>query len=83
MVLGGLSASLVIIMLRPMTDALLVVGGVSGTLAPTTLALLAFMKSQEVHLSVNSRLDAFMLEHGRSEHAAGVEEGKSGQGAKK
>jgi hypothetical protein len=36
---------------------------------------MAFLKSQETHLSVNSRLDAFMSEHGESSRIKGVQEG--------
>lgn len=51
---------IVIIYLRPDIEFLVVVASVSGIIMPTTLSLLAFMKSQETHLSVNGRLDAFI-----------------------
>lgn len=46
-------------------------------LAPaTTLSLLAFMKAQETHLSVNSRLDGFMANAKSAARAEGVVEGQ-------
>src|SRR3990167_10747566 len=45
---------------RPNQDNTVVIASIFGFLAPTTLSLLAFMKAQETHLSVNSRLDQFM-----------------------
>ena len=64
-----------ILYLRPQSDPLDVLAQVMKGLAPTTAGVLAFMKSQETHLSVNSRLDAFMAEHGKASHAEGVIQG--------
>ncbi len=60
MVIAGVFGVVVIAIARPMQDIVLLVGAVFGVLTPTTLSLLALMKAQETHLSVNSRLDAFM-----------------------
>jgi len=54
---------LVIVWLRPKADALDVVAQVAKGLAPTVAGVMAYLKAQETHLSVNSRLDAFMREH--------------------
>jgi hypothetical protein len=61
---------------RPMQDLLVVAGVITGFTAPTTLALLGFLKAQETHLSVNSRLDAFMANARLAAHAQGVTEGR-------
>jgi hypothetical protein len=64
-----------ICVLRPNEDALDVVAQVLKGLAPTIAAVLAYLKSQETHLSVNGRLDAFMIAHGQASHAQGVIQG--------
>jgi len=61
---------------RPNQDNTVVIASIFGFLAPTTLSLLAFMKAQETHLSVNSRLDQFMK---NAELAARSEGFKQGQ----
>lgn len=53
-------AIVVIMVMLPERDNMPLIGIIMGFLAPTTLSLLAFMKAQETHLSVNSRLDGFM-----------------------
>lgn len=62
---------------RPTQDNTVLVGLILGFLAPTTLSLLAFMKSQETHLSVNSRLEAFMQAAEEAARAQGVEDGRT------
>lgn len=64
-----------IIALRPAYDVMLVIVGVTGFMAPTLAAVLSFLKAEETHAAVNSRLDAFMEEHGRAQRAEGVAEG--------
>lgn len=71
-VLLGCVLVLGIIMLRPTYDPLVVIGAVTGLLAPTLAAIQAYLKSQETHLSVNSRLDAWMKEHGEVKRMEGV-----------
>jgi len=75
LVVSGLVFSAIVIWLRPQYDPLVILGGVMGVMAPTIAAVLAYLKAQETHLKVNSRLDAFMAEHGKSERAIGVREG--------
>lgn len=57
-------------------DNLLVIGLILGFLAPTTVSILAFMKTQETHLSVNSRLDAFMAQARIASRAEGLSQGR-------
>ncbi len=64
-------AVVLVVMLRPGRDNVLLVGAIFGFVGPFTMALLAFMKSQETHLSVNSRLDAFMETASRAARAEG------------
>lgn len=64
-----------IVYLRPESDILLVLGAVSAIIAPTTLSLLALMKSQETHLSVNSRLDSFIKSELKASKDAAILEG--------
>ena len=56
----GAAFVLLILLLRPNADPLVVIGGVSAPLIPTLAGVFAVMKAQETHLSVNSRLTAFI-----------------------
>jgi len=47
-----------------------------GFAAPTTVSLLALMKAQQTHLSVNSRLDEFIKNASVASRAEGREEGR-------
>lgn len=76
MALGVLGVVLIVV-LRPEKDNTVVIAAVLGFLAPTTLSLLAFMKAQETHLSVNSRLDAFMANAKTAAYADGMLEGRT------
>jgi len=58
-------------------DNTAIITAIVGLTAPTIFSLLAFMKAQETHLSVNSRLDAFMKNARYAAHAQGVEEGRA------
>ena len=60
---------------RPGQDNISVYGLIGTFVGPTTLSLLAFMKAQETHLSVNSRLDAFMRNAEVAAHIRGIAEG--------
>lgn len=64
-----------IIWLRPASDPLIIIAGVMTAMTPTTAAVLALMKAQETHLSVNSRLDEFMNQHAKSAHSEGILQG--------
>ena len=77
-VLGfGVAGTVAITFARPDKDNAVLIGLVLGFIAPTALSLLAFMKSQETHLSVNSRLDAFMKNATTAARAEGQMEGRA------
>ncbi len=73
----GVGGAVVVTLARPAQDNTVLIGIIFGFLAPTTLSLLAFMKAQETHLSVNSRLDAFMATARTAARAEGVLEGRT------
>ena len=73
---------LVIVWLRPKADALDVVAQVAKGLAPTVAGVMAYLKAQETHLSVNSRLDAFMREHSALAHREGQIQGMADEQAR-
>lgn len=64
-----------IIYLRPDSDLIIVMATVFGFTAPTTLSLLAFLKAQETHLSVNSRLDDLIKNATNAARNQGVQDG--------
>lgn len=70
-------AVLLITFLRPDKDNSTLITLVIGSLVPTTGTILAFMKSQETHLSVNSRLDEFMKTAKVSAYDKGVRDANS------
>jgi len=76
MTLGVVSIVLLTIM-RPEKDNTLIVTTLIGFLAPTTLSLLAFMKSQETHLSVNGRMESFIASEKLRSRLEGIEEGRT------
>lgn len=51
------------------------IAAIVGLLTPTTLSLLAFMKAQETHLSVNSRLESFIKSADIAARSEGLAEG--------
>jgi uncharacterized membrane protein YgaE (UPF0421/DUF939 family) len=56
----GVIAVVAVTIIRPDKDNTTLIAAMIGFLTPTTMALLAFMKSQETHKAVNGRLDAFI-----------------------
>ena len=72
----GVTAISAIAILRADKDNTTLITTIVGFIAPTTLSLLAFMKAQETHLSVNSRLDAFIGNARLASHAQGLDEGR-------
>lgn len=76
MMLIGVGSVMTITLVRPDADNTAVIATILSFLAPTTLSLLAFMKSQETHLSVNSRLDAFVENAKLASFASGKDEGR-------
>jgi hypothetical protein len=84
-ILTALAAILVItiLWLRPKTDALDAVAQVAKGLAPTIAGVMAYLKSQETHLSVNSRLDAFIRENAKVAHREGQLQGIADERARR
>jgi hypothetical protein len=76
MILVGIAGVAAIVALRPDADILVVGAMVFGFITPTTLSLLSFMKAQETHLSVNSRLDGFIRNAEAAARGEGREEGR-------
>ncbi len=72
----GTIAILVLTKLRPTQDNSLLITMITGWLGTITGVILTFMKAQETHLSVNSRLDAFMASARQVGHMEGKEEGR-------
>ena len=79
----GIGGVAVIVAVRPDFDILVVAGVIFAFLTPTTTSVLALMKTEdtnkqakETHLSVNSRLDAFIAQASASARAEGVVEGR-------
>lgn len=75
MTLGVIGAVSVAI-LRPAQDNTLLIGGLFGFLTPTTVSILAFMKAQETHVAVNSRLDQWLSSATDAAHMKGINEGR-------
>lgn len=66
---------LTLLYLRPQIDAVELLGNVAATVLPTIASVLAYLKAQETHLSVNSRLTDFINEHGASKMNEGIIQG--------
>ena len=75
MFIFGVSGIVLISTLSPKQDLIIVISAVFALLSPTTLSLLSFMKAQETHLSVNSRLDEFIKNADLAARAEGEIEG--------
>lgn len=83
MLVVGIMGVVTIVSIRPDFDILVVAGVIFAFLTPTTTSILALLKTQETneqaietHLSVNSRLDAFIKQAELVARAAGVVEGE-------
>jgi len=55
----GLLAVVGVVVIRPNADNAMIITQIIGFTATTSAALLAFLKAQETHLVVNSRIDEF------------------------
>lgn len=76
MFLIAIVGTVIITLIRPDMDNGVIIAAFFGVLTPTTVSLLALMKAQETHLSVNSRLDQFIKNAGGIARAEGFEEGR-------
>lgn len=72
----GVTGVVIISVLRPDLDPLAVSAVIFGFLTPTTLSLMSYLKAQETHLAVNSRLDEFIKNAAAAALAAGQEAGR-------
>lgn len=70
-----LLAILALISFQPDKDHTQEIITIVGMLAPTIASILAVMKAQETHLSVNSRLDNFIEASAKSGREQGDKEG--------
>ena len=77
MAMLGVVAVVAVAIARPGLDNTALYATIAAFIGPTSLSLLAFMKAQETHLSVNSRLDAFMRNAEMVAHVQGMAEGRA------
>jgi hypothetical protein len=81
MVALSLAAVVGVTLIRPSQDNASIYVLIFASTGPTTLALLAFMKAQETHLSVNSRLEQFIRNAARAQRAEGELAGRAAEQA--
>ena len=72
----------VILFLRPAADPLVVMTAVGGFVTATGSGIMAFMKAQETHAIVNSRLDEMIATQNKSARAEGVIKGAAEEQAR-
>jgi hypothetical protein len=78
-VMSGLVALLLLAELRPALDITIAAGVVSAFIVSITTGVLAFMKSQETHKTVNSRMDGMLAVVRELAHERGLKEGRETQ----
>jgi hypothetical protein len=71
----GALVVLAVLWMRPTADPLAVVLDVSKGVAPTIAGVLAYMKAQDTHLMVNSRLDQFISAQSEVARNLGIAQG--------
>lgn len=76
MAVAGVIAVVLVSVFRPEQDNTALIATIVGLLLPTTASILAFLKAQETHLSVNSRLDSFIEGAEAVAKAQGVKQGR-------
>lgn len=79
MSLFGIVGVVLVQIMKPDSDNTTLITMIVGFIASMTTSLLALMKAQETHLSVNSRLDQFMSTAKAASHAEGILEGQGMQ----
>jgi SMODS and SLOG-associating 2TM effector domain len=77
LVLIGAALIAAILALRPASDPLVVLGGVGGFVGSIGAGVLSYMKSEETHNLVNSRMDEWMEARDRIAHAEGLAKGQA------
>lgn len=65
----------IILLIRPEQDPVSLIGEILKPVVPTVAAVFAYLKSQEVHLQVNSRLDQLLEKSVREAHLTGMLDG--------
>lgn len=69
-------AILAVSLIRPTQDNTTLITAILSTVVPTIAAVLAFMKAQETHLSVNSRMDELLKRTSELSRVEGVAAGR-------
>lgn len=59
MALLGVGGIVLVLVLRPDQDNTALLAAIAGLVAPTTMGLLAFLKTKDTHVLVNSRMEEF------------------------
>lgn len=72
----GVAGVVLVTVLRPDLDPLAISAVIFGFLTPTTLSLMSYLKAQETHLAVNSRLDDLIENAKKAAEAVGKEVGR-------
>lgn len=72
----GVVGVVLVTVLRPDLDPLAISAVIFGFLTPTTLSLMSYLKAQETHLAVNSRLDDLIDNAKKAAEAVGKEAGR-------
>jgi hypothetical protein len=75
MVFIGISAIVMVEVLRPNQDNMVLHGLILGFLTPTTMSLLSLLKANETHTIVNSRMTALLEMTQKAAFARGQLEG--------
>jgi len=60
MVLIGVVSVMAVVIIRPNSDNTLLITTIVGFIAPTLMALLAFLKAQETRIAVDGRMDELL-----------------------
>lgn len=72
----GVVGVVLVTVFRPDLDPLAISAVIFGFLTPTTLSLMSYLKAQETHLAVNSRLDQLIINASKAAEAVGKEVGR-------
>jgi hypothetical protein len=71
MVLIGVVSILTVVILRPEKDNSQLIATIVSLIVPTTAAILALMKAQETHITVNSQLSQWKVDYANLMRAQG------------
>jgi Mn2+/Fe2+ NRAMP family transporter len=76
MVIAAIAGIAVILVLRPDSDPLVVSGVIAGIFTPTALSLMSFLKAQETHVLVNSRMSEAITDAAKAAYGEGMKAGR-------